>query len=99
MGEFFWGTNLIQSYLKTAFSTDVEEMMAKRTACRGGLVSSVKCTAFLTTMTTTGITAVRLTEIKPVLMDGLARIARCSVFPEMTKEGITRATRKVTKCA
>lgn len=73
--------------------------MARRTVYRGGLVSSVKRTAFLTTMTTTGITAVHLTEVRPVLTDGLARIARCSVFPEMTNEGITFATRKVIKCA
>ena len=73
--------------------------MARRTVYRGGLVSSVKPTAFLTTMTTTGITAVNLTEVRPVLTDGLARIARCSVNPEMTNEGITLATRKVIKCA
>ena len=74
-------------------------MMVRRTVYRGGLVLSVKRTAFLTLMTTTGITAVPLTEVRPVLMDGLARIARCSVPPEMMNEGITLATRKVTKCA
>ena len=85
--------------MKTAFSLDADEMMARRTVYRGGLVTSVKRTVFITTMTTTGITTVRLTEVRPVLTDGLARIARCSVFPETTSKGITLATRKVTKCA
>ena len=73
--------------------------MERRTVYRGGLVASVKCTAFLTTMTTTDITAVRMTEVRRVLMDGLAGIARRSVSLEMTNEGITLATTRVTKCA
>lgn len=79
--------------------TNADEIMAGRTVYRGGLVPSVKHTAFLTTMTTTGVTAARMTEVRPVLMDGLARIARYFVLPETTNEGITLATRKVTKCA
>lgn len=89
----------MESKTKIALYTDVDDTMVRRTVYRGGLVTSVKRTAFLTTMTTTDITAVRLAEVRRVLMDGLAGIARCSVFPEMTKEGITLATRRVTKCA
>ena len=73
--------------------------MAERIAYHGGLVASVKHTVFHTTMTSTDITAVRLTEVRPVLLDGLATIARCSVFLKMTNAGITLATKRVTKYA
>jgi len=79
--------------------TNADNLMAERIAYHGGLVASVKRTAFHTTMTSTDTTAVRLTEISPVLLDGLARIAGCSVFLEMTNAGITLATRRVTECA
>ena len=82
------------------FVTDANFPMARKSAYRGGLVPSVRRTAFLTTTLTAGITTVRMTEVRCAFMDGTARTARCFVFLKMTtNEGITRATTRATKCA
>ena len=72
--------------------------MARKTAYRGGLVPSVRHTAFRTTMSITDITTVRMTEVRRVLKDGLARTARCSASLKMTiNEAITLVTTRATK--
>lgn len=77
-------------YLKTVASLDITNaanQMVQKNAYSGGLVTSAKHTVFLTTMMTTAITAVRLTEIKHATMDGTERTARCFVFLKMMTYG------------
>ena len=58
------------------------------------------CTAFRTTTMSTGITGVRMTEVRLALTAGMARTARYSVFLKtMTNEAITHATSTAIKCA
>lgn len=85
---------------RTKDITNVDLLMARKSAYLGGLVPSVARTAFLTAMITTDTTPVHMTEVRRAKLGGTVKTVLCSVFLKMTtREAITPVTSTATKFA